>query len=118
MKTPRSVRKVQSIIHTTHKGIPIKLFRLRDGFWEVEANGFTDGWFKDEHDAYLRALEIVGETTQPEETGVTLRYGRLEVNLSFLWYDFWVGFFWDRKKRILYVNPLPCVVFRFRKVGQ
>jgi hypothetical protein len=118
MRTSRGTRIVQRIVYTTHKGVPIKLFCLTDGFWEVEANGIIDGWFKDEHDAYLRALEIIGEVTQPEKTSVTLRYGRLEINLSFLWYDFWVGFFWDRKKCILYVNPLPCVVFRFRKVGQ
>jgi hypothetical protein len=25
------------------------------------------------------------------------------------WYDLWVGVFWDRKARKLYVLPLPCV---------
>lgn len=25
------------------------------------------------------------------------------------WYDFWVGLFWDSKKRRLYILPLPCI---------
>ena len=37
----------------------------------------------------------------------------MKVSLSFLWYDLWVGAFWDRARRVLYVCPLPCVVLRF-----
>lgn len=29
----------------------------------------------------------------------------------FAWYDFWVGVYFDRTKRRLYVLPLPCVGF-------
>jgi hypothetical protein len=35
------------------------------------------------------------------------------VTLNFLWYDFWIGFFYDQKKQILYFCPLPMVVFKF-----
>lgn len=37
----------------------------------------------------------------------TYRKGRPE----FIWFDMWVGLFWDAKKRLLYVAPLPCIVF-------
>lgn len=31
------------------------------------------------------------------------------VSLVFAWYDLWVGAFWDRKSRKLYILPLPCI---------
>lgn len=27
----------------------------------------------------------------------------------FAWYVMWIGAFWDRKRRKLYVLPLPCI---------
>lgn len=27
------------------------------------------------------------------------------------WYDMWVGLYWDRRERRLYVLPIPCVGF-------
>ena len=27
----------------------------------------------------------------------------------FAWYDFWVGFFWDRRDKRLFILPIPMV---------
>lgn len=32
-----------------------------------------------------------------------------QLTILFAWYDLWVGAFWDRKKRALYVFPVPCI---------
>lgn len=37
------------------------------------------------------------------------------VKLIFAWYDFWVGLFWDKKKKILYFFPIPMLGIVFRK---
>jgi hypothetical protein len=31
------------------------------------------------------------------------------VNLIFAWYDLWIGAYWDKKQRRLYILPIPCV---------
>ena len=33
----------------------------------------------------------------------------MRVKLIFAWYDFWVGLFWDRKKKLLYIFPIPTI---------
>ena|SRR3990167_6314772 len=33
--------------------------------------------------------------------------GRFNIEFIFRWYDLWVGFYWDRKSRILYFFPVP-----------
>jgi len=41
------------------------------------------------------------------------------MKIKFAWYDIWVGFYWDRKNKILYVCPLPTLLleipFRSKK---
>lgn len=33
---------------------------------------------------------------------------RMKVTPMFAWYDFWIGVFYDRKNRVIYVLPIPC----------
>ena len=48
-------------------------------------------------------------TTKQKE----MRIGHIEignrVSLIFAWYDLWIGAYYDRKKRTLYILPIPTV---------
>lgn len=34
----------------------------------------------------------------------------MKVRVRFAWYDLWIGAYWDRKARVLYVCPLPMLL--------
>lgn len=36
----------------------------------------------------------------------------MKLQPMFAWYDLWIGFFWDQRKRVLYVFPIPCFGFK------
>lgn len=42
---------------------------------------------------------------------------KIEVQRRFAWYDFWIGFYYDRANHVLYFCPLPMIVIRFSKVS-
>jgi hypothetical protein len=33
----------------------------------------------------------------------------MKIKVFFAWYDLWIGAYWDRKERVLYVCPLPTI---------
>jgi len=33
----------------------------------------------------------------------------MKISLVVAWYDLWIGVFWDRFKRKLYILPMPCI---------
>lgn len=40
------------------------------------------------------------------------------VKFFFAWYDVWVGFYWDRGARLLYICPFPCLGIRIGDPGE
>lgn len=42
------------------------------------------------------------------------------IEIIFAWYDLWIGAYWDRRRKWLYVLPVPCVgvVIRFVLEGK
>lgn len=38
----------------------------------------------------------------------------MKVKMILKWFDFWVGFYWDSKKKSLYFFPVPCIGFVFK----
>ena len=36
--------------------------------------------------------------------------------IKFIWYDFWIGFYFDKHRSTLYFCPLPMMVFIFQVV--
>lgn len=33
----------------------------------------------------------------------------MSIRPIFAWYDLWVGAYWDREKRRLFILPVPCL---------
>lgn len=33
----------------------------------------------------------------------------MKIKVFWAWYDFWIGAFWDREARILYICPVPTL---------
>jgi len=40
--------------------------------------------------------------------------GLWNFKFNIIWYDLWVGFYFDQKQNIMYYTPFPCCVFIIR----
>lgn len=38
----------------------------------------------------------------------------MKISPVFAWYDLWMGIYWDRKSRALYLLPLPMIGIKIR----
>lgn len=54
-------------------------------------------------------LQLPGLSTDPARFAETMVMHRFKARLFFAWYDWWIGAYWDRKDRLLYLCPLPMV---------
>ena len=48
---------------------------------------------------------------------MTVLFKRGNFSLILAWYDLWIGLYYDVGHRVLYVLPIPMVVFRFQLPG-
>lgn len=39
------------------------------------------------------------------------------ITVTLAWYDMWIGAYWDSKKRILYICPLPMILIEVKFSG-
>ena len=39
----------------------------------------------------------------------------MKFRLFFAWFDLWIGAYYDRKKKILYICPFPCIVLSIQR---
>lgn len=39
----------------------------------------------------------------------------MKIRPIFAWYDFWVGIFYDKNKRIVYIFPLPMFSIKIQR---
>lgn len=53
----------------------------------------------------------MGHARESVRVAETKDGGDVRVSFLFAWYDLWIGAYWDRKNRMLYVLPFPMVGF-------
>ena len=86
---------------------------VEENFWKPERPGSATGRQKKE--TMIDMTDIKKELRrdcEPAKPGSLHPAGsaaRWSARFIFAWYDLWVGIFWDKRKRKLYILPVPCV---------
>lgn len=63
-------------------------------------------------------MNLLKKVTNREEGIVIYDREPLHITFFILWFDGWVGFYYDDDDAILYINPFPFCVFKFEQVAQ
>lgn len=50
-----------------------------------------------------------------EDVGMKLKVRGLVYTFFFAWYDGWIGYYWDRKNKVLYLCPFFWCVISIEK---
>lgn len=62
------------------------------------------GYFATEIHRCRKSAPVTADTTTRK---------KLQIAFKWRWYDFWVGWYFDRKERHLYIGLLPTMIFEF-----
>ncbi len=96
------------------------IIKRKDGWY------FPDETYSEEHGPYrteriaIKKMSLYAEILSIENIRtISLRkmrqYKRIfkkkRLRIFFALYDFWIGVFLDKKKKKIYINLLPCIVF-------
>jgi hypothetical protein len=86
-------------------------FRFRNNCFEVRFLNGTAEWILLD----LEEMEEEADCILSKQGYLIDRKDRIYIHfeVKFCWYDFWIGFYWDRKNKILHFCPFPTVVFCF-----
>jgi hypothetical protein len=117
MEHPNLNRKMKKIFRLLKKGHIINCnegtteFRFNDNHFELRFLDCSEEWEP------LAPEDIQSEIIDVlwGQDYIVDQKDRIYVHfeVKFCWYDFLVGFYWDRKKKTLFFYPFPMIAFCF-----
>ena len=79
---------------------------------------YIDGHYRNEpiivaRDTEKQPPEVISIKLSPDQIDriqMKVKKHNRRIKFFFCWYDFWVGFYYDRRRKKLYFCPIPCFV--------